>query len=231
MVRRKRLLGKLALGGVLALLVFPGASSALLPQFIVTLSSTGPAPAVIDVPAGYPLVFNNADTAAHSVAFANGLCSIDVAPGGQGQCTGKFGMYVGAYDYTVDGTSKAQIVIEAIPRSVSLKASRTTVRRESGLTLHGRLNDIQFGSPPNAGSPQPVIVIARPYLGHPFHRVAVVMATVHQSPRSPFGELLWHVRIHPRSGMTYMAIASYQPAGGQVWERARSKVLRVNVRR
>jgi hypothetical protein len=231
MVRRRRLLVEVALVGALALLVFPSPSSALLPQFVVNLSSTGPTPAVINVPAGYPLVFDNTDTATHSIAFANGLCSIDVAPGSHAQCTGSFGNYVGDYGYTVDGTSEAQLVVTAIPRTVSLHARRATVHRGSFLTLHGRLQDIQYPSPPNAGSPQPIIVIARPYPGHPFYRVAAVRATVHRTPGDPIGKLLWQVRVHPRSSTTYAAIASYQPAGGRVWERARSKLLRVSVRR
>jgi hypothetical protein len=229
-MQRRRLIAQLALVGVLAVLLFPGASSALIEPFVVSLTSAGPSPAVTTMPAGYPLVFDNTDTVTHAVTFANGLCSIDVAPGSHGQCSGTFRMYVGDYDYTVDGTSQAQIVVTAIPRSVSLRARRTTVHRGSRLTLHGRLQDIQYPSPPNAGSPQPIIVIARPYPGHPFHRVAVVRATVHPA-RAPFGKLLWRVRIHPRSSMTYVAIASYQPAGGKVWERARSKPLRVIVRR
>jgi hypothetical protein len=88
-----------------------------------------------------------------------------------------------------------------------------------------------LGTPPTPGEEQPVIVIARPYRGHPFHRVGVVEATAHWPTKSdPFYGLRWHLNIHPRSNMTYVAIASYQP-GGPVWERARSKPFRVNVRR
>jgi plastocyanin len=230
MIRRRRLIGELALVGVLALLAFPGASSALLPQYVVTLASSGPSPAVMTVPAGYPVVFSNTDTVAHSVAFANGVCSIDVAPGSRTQCSGSFGRYVGHYDYTVDGTSQAQVVVVAIRRSVSLTARRTTIHRGAGLTLHGRLQDAQYPSPLGGGTPQRIIVIARPYAGHPFHRVAAVRATLHRPKKGfPFYRLLWHVRIHPHWDMTYIAIASYQPHGGRVWERARSKPFRVSV--
>ena len=230
-LRRGRLIVELALVGVLAVFVFPGAGSALIQPFVVTLTSTGPSPAVLTMPAGYPLVFRNTDTVPHSVAFADGSCSAAVGPGSNAPCTGSFYPYVGDYDYTVDGTTQAQIVVAAISRSVSLRARKHSIRLGSHLTLHGRLQDIQYGSPPNAGSPQRIIVIARPYSGHPFHRAAVVMATVHHPPAAPFGKLLWQVRIHPRSSMTYVAIASYQPAGGRVWERAVSKPFRVNVRR
>jgi hypothetical protein len=231
MLRRGRLIVGLALVGVLAPFVFPGASSALIEPFVVTLTASGPSPAVLTMPAGYPLVFRNTDTATHAVAFADGSCSVDVAPSSDAPCAGSFYPYVGSYDYTVDGTTQAQIVVTAIARSVSLRARKHSIRRGTWLTLHGQLHDIQFGSPPNAGSAQRIIVIARPYAGHPFHRAAVVMAMLHHPPRAPLGELVWHARIHPRAGMTYVAIASYQPPGGRIWERAKSKPFRVDVHR
>jgi hypothetical protein len=228
MVQRGRLVLGLALVGVLAVFVFPGASSALIMPYSVSLTSTGPSPAVTRMPAGWPLEFENTDTVTHSVVFANGMCSIDVAPGGSGQCSDSFYPYVGRYDYTVDGTSPAQIVVKAIRRTVSLRNRSTTIRLGSQVTLHGRLWDAQFPFPCSAGAPQPISVIARPYVGHPFHRVAVVSATV---PKKGCGRLVWRVPVHPRSTMTYRAIASYQPAGGKVWQQARSKLLLVNVRR
>jgi plastocyanin len=230
MGRRRRLIAGFALVGALAVLVFPAAGSALIQQYVVSLTSTGPSPAVVTMPAGYPLVFENTDTVTHSVTFANGSCSVDVAAGSNAHCTGSFGSYAGDYDYTVDGTSQAQIVIQAIDRSVSLRAKRHSIRRGSHLTLHGQLEDAQFPFPCGTGPSQRIIVIAHPYLRHPFHRVAVVRAVRHQ-PKRGCAALLWHVRIHPRSSMTYIAIASYQPHGGRVWERARSTPFRVNVRR
>jgi hypothetical protein len=228
MVQRRRLILELAIVGVLALFVFPAASSALVQQYVVTLSDSGPSPAVLTMPAGYPLVFSNTDTLKHSVVFADGSCSVEVAAGGEAQCGGNFYPYVGEYGYAVDGTSKAELVVQAIRRTVSLRNTSTTLRPGSQLTLHGRLRDAQFPFPCDAGEPQPIVVIARPYAGHPFHRVAVVRAT---QPRSACDKLVWHVRIHPHSSMTYIAIASYQPHGGRVWQRARSKPLRVHVRR
>ena len=68
--------------------------------------------------------FRNTDTVTHTVVFANGSCSIQVAPDTGGQCPGElsFPRYVGDYAYTVDGTSQAQLVIDAVGRSVSLGA-------------------------------------------------------------------------------------------------------------
>jgi hypothetical protein len=232
MVRRRWLIVQLALVGVLALLVFPGASSALRPMFVISLTSNGPSPAVLSIPAGLGTVsFSNTDTVTHSFAFASGWCSAELAPDTSRGCG--VPQHVGDYPYTVDGTTQADVVVEAVGRSVSLVAKGHSIRLGSPLTLHGRLEEANANwSPPNAGQPQPIIVIARPNQGHPFHRVAVVKASVYPpTKRAPWGELLWHVRIRPRWNMTYIAVASFQPAGGTVWQRTRSKPFRVDVRR
>ena len=230
MVRRKRLLVELALVGVLALLVFPGASSALVPTYVISLTSSGPSPAVLTTSASYGrLQFDNTDTVTHSIAFANGRCSVDIAPDAQFDC-GRL-PYVGTYAYTIDGTSQGQIVIDPASRRVSLRVKRHAVRLGSTVTLHGTLVEDTLGAPPSPGSPQPIIVIARPYRGHPFHRVGVVEATPHWPTKSdPFYGERWHLTIHPHAGMTYVAIASYQPKAGQIWERAVSKPSWVAVR-
>lgn len=232
MVRRSRLVVQLALVGALALLVFPGASSALRPTLTISLTSSGPSPAEFTTPVGLGSIsFHNTDTVTHSISSADGWCSGQVAPDGHLNCG--FLPHVGDYAYTVDGSIQADVVARAVGRSVSLRARNHSIPRGSQVTLHGRLQEENSNwSPPSAGEPQRIIVLARPYAGHPFHRVAVVRATVHpRTKRAPFGELLWRVRIHPRSAMTYVALASYQPRGGTVWQRARSKPFRVDVRR
>jgi plastocyanin len=232
MVRHRWLIGQLALVGVLALLAFPGASSALLPTYSVSLTAAGPSPAVLKLPAGYNPEWSNTDTVTHTVVFANGLCSIQVAPGSSGRCTSGFTDYVGDYPYTVDGTGQAQLSVEAIHRSVSLRARVHTIDRGSRLTLHGQLQDIQYGSPPNSGSPQPIMVLARPDRYHAFHRIAVVRAKLHlpKGANPLLGKLLWRLRVHPRAKTIYIAEASYQPQGGQVWQQAWSKPFRLRVR-
>jgi hypothetical protein len=232
MTRRGRLIVELALVGVLALLVFPGAGSALRPMLTISLSSSGPSPAVFTTPVGLGSIwFHNTDTVTHSIAFADGWCSGQVAPDGRLYCG--FLPHVGDYAYTFDGSIQAHVVAKAVGRSVSLRARSHSIRLGSQLTLRGRLQEANSNwSPPSAGQPQRIIVIARPYLGHPFHRVAVVTATVHpRTKRAPFGELRWHVRIRPHWDMTYVAVASYQPAAGTVWQRATSKPFRIIVRR
>jgi hypothetical protein len=230
-VRRHRSIVQLALVGLFALLVFPAAGSALVPTYTISLTSSGPSPALLSTTANYGhLEFRNTDSVSHRVTFANGSCSADVAPNDAVQCGSL--LYVGHYPYTVDGTTQAEVVVEPAARHVSLLASRHAVWRGSKITLHGRLMEGGLGGPPGAGSPQRIIVIARPYEGHPSCRIGTVMATLHPpTKRARYGELLWHLRIRPRFGMTYVAIASYQPKGGQVWVRALSKPFRIAVRR
>lgn len=233
-MRRRRLILQVALLGVLGLLVFPGASSALRPTLIVSLTASGASPSVLKTPAGLARVwFANTDTVTHTVAFANGLCSLQVAPGTREPCPGSFMDYAGDYPYTVDGTSQADLVIEAVGRSVSLAARGHTVSPGSQLRLHGQLGEANANwSPPSAGSPQPIIVLARPDRYHAFHRIAVVRAKVGSPTRNaPFGRLLWHLRVRPRARTIYIAEANSQPAGGQVWQRAWSKPFRVRVSR
>ena len=118
MVRRPRLLAHVVLLGVLAVLALPSNSSALSAVFIV-LTPTGPSPAVVTIPAFLYPVWMNQDSVPHTVTFANGECSVQVAPGAIGQCANGFSNGVGDYAYTVDGTAQASIVVTAIGRSVS----------------------------------------------------------------------------------------------------------------
>ncbi len=232
MVRRGTLLTQVGFLGILVGLAFPGEGLALRPTFTINLSATGPSPASLTLPVGLgQVMFNNTDTVTHTFAFANGWCSDELPAAGNFSCG--IPQHVGDYPYTVDGTTQADVVVVAVGRSVTLTSKSHSVRLGSQVTLRGRLREENSTwSPPTAGEPQPIIVIARPHRGHAFHRVAVVMATLHpRTKQDPFGELLWHVRIRPRSGMTYVALASYQPAGGKFWQRARSTPFRVNVHR
>ena len=233
MVRRQWLIAQVTLLGVLAALALPASGSALRPVFVISLTPTGPSPSFLSTAAGLgPVWFNNTDTVTHTVVFANGLCSIQVAPGSRGQCTSDFMSYIGDYPYTADGTSRGDVVVEAVGRTVSLVASRNRLRRGSQLRLHGRLQEENSNwSPPTAGQPQAIIVLARPDRYHPFRRVAVVMARLDRTRKrnAPFGELLWQLRVRPRAHTIYIAEANSQPAGGQFWQRAWSRPFRVDV--
>ncbi len=229
MVRRRRLIAQVALLGVLAVLALPSSGSALSAVFI-SLTPTGPSPAVLTIPAGLYPVWINQDTVPHTVAFANG-CSIQVAPGGYGQCTRGFSSVVGDYAYTVDGTAVASIVVTAEGRIVTLGAKSHGIGRGSELTLHGKLAVATQSPAAFQGLRQPVIVLARPDRYHPFHRIAVVTAKPHRSKSPASAHSVWQLRVRPRARTIYIVEANSQPAGGQYWERAWSRPFRVRVGR
>jgi hypothetical protein len=229
-MRRPRLIAQVVVLGALAVLAFPSDGFALRAVFIA-LTATGPSPTVMTIPAGMYPVWTNPDTVPHTVVFANGLCSLKVAPGGYGQCTNTFIAYVGNYAYTVDGTAQASLVVAPDFRSVSLEAKRHTISRGSQLRLHGVLHDYDL-SPPSAGPEQPIVVLARHDRYHPFRRIAVVTAKLQPpSKTAPFGKLVWQLRVRPSRHTIYIAEADSQPEGGQVWQRAWSRPLGIAVRR
>lgn len=211
-----------ALLSVVTMLAFPANGSALRAVFI-GLTPTGPAPSVMSVPVGLYPVWTNQDTVSHTVVFANGRCSLQLAPGGYGECYDDFIGQVGTYPYTMDGTIQASLVITAEGRAISLVGKSHTIKRGAGLTLHGEL-DIPILSPPVPPAAQPVIVLARTDRYHAFHRIRVVTARAHG------WHLRWQLRVRPQARTIYIAEASFQPKGGQYWDRAWSKSFRVTVR-
>ena len=229
MVRRRWLLAQVALLGVLAALALPSSGSALAAAFI-SLTPTGPSPVVLTIPPFMYPVWTNQDSVPHTVTFANGRCSIQVAPGAIGQCANGFASGVGDYAYTVDGKIQASIVVAADWRTVTLGARRHTIDRGSSLRLHGKLA-VGTGSPPTFQGPRmPVTVLARPDRHHPFQRIAVVMAQPRRSPNPADAHSVWQLRVRPGTNKIYIAQANSQPKGGQVWQDAWSKPFRVRVR-
>jgi len=219
MLRRCRLTAQIVLLGILAMIAFPADGSALRAVFIA-LTPAGPSPAILTLPAGMYPVWLNRDTVPHSVVFANGLCSFQVAPGGYGECSSDFVGLAGHFAYTVDGTFAASVDVVPEGRSVTLTAKTHTIAPGAKLRLHGEL-DVPILSPPAPPAPQPVIVLARHDRYHPFRRFRVVTATTHG------WHLSWQLRVRPRSRTIYIAEADSQPAGGQYWVRAWSKPFRV----
>lgn len=228
MVRRRSLIAQLALVGVLGVLALPGSGLAF-SGIPITLTASGPSPAVQKFPAGlYPLWINQ-DTVAHTVTLANG-CSFQVSPGAIGQCDG-FSSVVGDYPYTVDGTAQARLVVTADRRTVTLGARNHRIGRGSELLLHGKLTAWSAGPPVFQGPRQPVIVLARPDRYHPFHRIAVVTAKPRRAERPASAHSVWQLHVRPRAKTIYIAEANSQPAGGEYWQRALSKPFRVRVGR
>jgi len=72
-------------------------------------------------------------------------------------------------------------------------------------------------------------VLARPDRHHSFHRIAVVMAQPRRSPNPADAHSVWQLRVRPGTNKIYIAQASSQPKGGQVWQDAWSKPFRVRV--
>jgi hypothetical protein len=223
MLRGWRLTAQLALVGVLAMLAFPTDGSALRAVLIV-LTPTGPSPAELTIPAGLIPLWQNGDTVAHTVVFANGLCSLQLSPGGYGNCANGFSQFAGQFAYTIDGTIQASVTIVPEGRAVTLTARSHNVTRGTVLKLHGEL-DIPILSPPVPPGPQPVVVLARPDRYHPFHRIRVVTA------KTQGWHLSWQLHVRPRMRTIYIAESNSQPAGGQYWERAWSKPFRVVARK
>jgi hypothetical protein len=221
MLRSCRLTAQIALLGVLAVLAFPADGSALRGVLIV-LTPTGPSPSTLTLPAGLYPIWANRDQIPHTVVFANGLCSFQVAPGDVAACPDGWpdNPRLGEYPYTVDGTLAASIDVVPEGRSITLTANAHRIAPGTKLRLHGEL-DVPILSPPAPPAPQPVIVLARHDRYHPFRRFRVVTATAHG------WHLNWQLRVRPRTRTIYIAEADSQPAGGQYWDRAWSKSFRV----
>lgn len=189
----------------------------------IVLTAKGPTPSVLKTTAGglSPLWVNQ-DGATHTVTFANGRCSVQLAPGEKGECSDDFFLRVGKYPYSVDGTIQASVVVALNSRTVTMTTSRHILTRGAWLALRGELN---AAHPTPGASLQPVIVLARHDSNHPFHRVAVVRPRAVGSPP----RAIWQLRVRPLSTTTYKAVVNYQP-GYKYWQSAASRPLRVIVR-
>jgi hypothetical protein len=221
-MRGLRLTVLVSLLGVLVVLAFPADGSAFRGVSIV-LTAAGPSPAVLTYPSGMYPFWINQDTVSHTVAFANGLCSFQVAPGELGQCTSWIPDRPGEYPYTVDGTIQASIVVVAEPRTITLTARSHSIGRGQRLRLHGQLTTPFLSPPPVGPTSDRVIVLARPDRYHPFRRIRVVIARGHATSK-----LSWQLRVRPRARTIYIAEAnSEQP----YWQRAWSKSFRVSPHR
>jgi hypothetical protein len=219
MVQRWRLIALALVAGVV--LAFPSAGSALSAVFIM-LGPNGPVPTVTTVAGHLYPVWENTDSVAHAVSFANGLCSFQVAPGQIGQCS--TGWQLGQNPYTVDGKFQATILKVLAGRTVTLSARSHTIKRGAHLRLHGIL-DYDTGSPPVFYSDMPVTVLARHDRQHAFHAIATVAKRVRSQPSGGFP---WQLYVHPKRTTTYIAKAS---SDGATWQPVTSGPFKVVVRR
>lgn len=204
----------------------------------IVLTAAGPLPNTLVMNPLGSVGFRDADSVAHTVVFANGLCSLAVAPGpgqpqpGGAHCGNRFMEFVGSYAYTVDGKFAGTVVTSPLARSVTLTARTHTVRSGTRLTLHGRLMRGNVGSAP----PPPVAILARHSSKEPFERVATVRTR--GGPQTTYG---WKLAVQPRVTTTYIAKVTaqrlcYFPASrcaqpqGQVWTNAKSRPFTVRIR-
>ena len=226
MVRRWRLIGLFAVLGA-GILGFPAAGSALVGQLPIVLTANGPSPSVLNVgPGGRSPLWLNQDQVTHTVTFANGLCSIQLAPGDQGECSNDFFAAVGQYPYTVDGTVQANVNVSVYSRTVTLTARRHTIKQGARLLLHGKLDyDVLGGSPPALVTRMPVTLLARANSHHPYRRVAVTAKL--KTRRSLSSGFPWKLSVRPKKTTTYIAEATSDPS---YWQPARSRPFKVVVR-
>ena len=223
-MRNWRPIALLGLLAVVATLAFPGESSALSAVFI-TLTPSGPSPADMTISAGQFPFWRNADQVTHTITFADGTCSFQLAPGTSGTCPTP--LYVGRYPYTVDGTTQASLVVTALPRdTVTMTAGRHALRHGERLRLHGRLAEYECCLPPGPRASLRVIVLARPDRHHRFQRLARgVSGRLGRSGSS----YPWSLHVRPRTTTIYIARVTYHPVAEPGSRVAWSRPFRVTV--
>ncbi|HEY2354859.1 MAG TPA: hypothetical protein VGH79_08190 [Gaiellaceae bacterium] len=229
MTRRRWLITQVALLGTLGALAFPGEGSALVGDSLISLTATGPSPSVLTIQVVHgEVIFKNADTVTHNVAFTNLSCSGDVAPGADLSCA--VPGQIGDYSYTVDGTTQANVTVAPETRTVTIRGKHHGFRLGSRVRLSGSLTAYVAGAPPSAYGPRmPVNVYARPDRNHPFHLIKVVHARPFAKAHYP-ARSIWVLWVRPHANTTYMVTATSQPKGGQFWANAQSKLHGVYVR-
>jgi hypothetical protein len=203
------------------------------------------------MPAFWNLVFRNTDSLTHTIAFANGRCSLTVTPGEQEaglpwvHCKNDtFTRYVGSYAYKVDGKFPGSVETTPLRRVVTLTASTHTIPGGARLTLHGQVLRRDQGSPLLITPPVPVVVLARHNSKQPFEPIATVRArfqgdvTNAAHYHASYG---WKLNVQPDVTTTYIAKVTSQrlcsrPASqcahpqGQVWSNPKSRTFTVRIR-
>jgi hypothetical protein len=108
------------------------------PWCIVALTGTGPSPSDVKMDAANYLEFSNPDSVAHTVVFANGLCSLTVSLGTGGaphqwaDCKDNFSFYAGSYAYTVDGKFPGRWKLTVRPGETTTYIAKVTGQLPQG---------------------------------------------------------------------------------------------------
>jgi hypothetical protein len=229
------LVAGVAFVGALAGLAFPSDGSGYVNSFGVLLTAAGPSPSTLKMEAGAYMLFDNKDSVTHTVVFANGLCSLTVAPGevvGPGNsvngsvhpnCNDDFPFYAGSYAYTVDG--KVPGTVDTVPASrlVTLTARTHKIRRGKRLTLHGQVVWNNQCCDLTSKVPFPVIVLARHDPNRPYTQIATL--AVRHGAHGDF----WQLQVRPGVTTTYIAEANGQLPNGAIWKPAKSRPFSVRM--
>jgi hypothetical protein len=212
-----------------------------LPFCEVDLTAAGPLPSTLTMHAGQVVDFFNQDSVTHTVVFANGLCSLSLAPGaggglygGGGFCDNAFTFYAGRYPYTVDGKFPGTVVTVPVRRSVTLTARTHTIRGGTRLTLHGRVippgGRYHVSNPPGWRTNVSVIVLARHNSKHPYRRIATVNPGLMAKVPGDWTQN-WTLTVQPGQTTTYIAKVTAQLPQGQIfWTNAKSRPFTVRIR-
>lgn len=209
---------------------------------LISLTTTGPSPSEARMTPLETLAFTNIDSVSHTIAFANGLCTLTLTPGELGvvwnngqhpECNSKFPLYAGSYAYAVDGKFPGTVATTAWRRSVTLTARTHTIRGGARLSLRGRVMQNPLAHAP----PAPVVVFARHNSKQPFESIATVRTRFQGHDHATYG---WKLNVQPGLTTTYVAKVTgqrlcYFPASqcahpqGQVWTNATSRPFTVRV--
>jgi plastocyanin len=195
------LIAEVALLGGLAAVAFPSSGSGYISPKSVSLTATGPSPSTLKMGAGNSLSFDNAGSVSHTVVFANGLCSLTIAPRKQSDTCAYLAFFVGSYAYSVDGKAPGMVDTTPAFRSVTLSARTHEIRRGERLTLHGRATWDNTCCEFATKAPFPVTVLAR-YAGtQTFKEIATVSMGVAGRDRrlAPEGATRGGDHLHRRS--------------------------------
>lgn len=201
------------------------------PFCIVRLTGTGPSPSNVKMHAANYLELSNWDSVTHTVAFANGLCSLTIRAGAHWRrCKNNFPYFAGSYPYTVDGKFPGTVVTTPLRRVVTLTARTQDIRRRARLTLHGRLTlDCGPCFAPNLRHYVSVIVLARSDSKHPIQPIATVNPSTWQTSRY-LATSRWTLTVQPDATTTYIARVKGQLPQGRIWTSATSPRFTVRIR-
>lgn len=112
---------------------------------LVSITRTGFVPSDVTIAAGDTVTWRNADTQAHRVVFDRAPCNLTIAPGASGSCTFRSAGKFNYRDPSQGGNFRGTVTVTGAQRTVTLSASRNTVRYGGSVTLSGAVSSQQAG--------------------------------------------------------------------------------------